>query len=173
MINKSEGQVQAYAAGALFDVGQLASNMYIRRALENISNDSVRVLLPQELEFPNFRSETIKHWDLLGVFSSDCGIINMDGIEADSGALIEFMVMKTLGLPTVLYRTDFRKAGDQDREGAEPWNLMISGWPDSRSVVFNGMELYKSIATRTSEPDRIVELMYAKCPRYIGVLPAG
>ena len=156
MISK---KIQIYAAGPLFDLGHLTSNLFLKEAIE--TNSNFKVLLPQDIEFPDLRASSIKHEDLLAVFKADAGIVNLDGVEADSGTLVEFMVMKALNLPTVLYRTDFRKAGDQLNDNPEPWNLMLSGWPNSRSVVLNAMSLYKDASNQFARLEDVPQRMHS------------
>ena len=57
--------------------------------------------------------------------------------------MVEFMTAKFADLPAVLLRTDFRRGGDQ-QAGGEPWNLMSSFYPRTRSVVLDAMALYQA-----------------------------
>ena len=85
------------------------------------------------------------------MMSCDVGLFHYDGPELDSGTVVEFMFAKFADLPAVLLRTDFRHGGDQVG-GGDPWNLMTSFFPRTRSVVLNAMELYHAGLQRDDTP---------------------
>ena len=79
-----------------------------------------------------------KNWKL--VWSDE-----FDGTELDSGTVAEFMLAKFAAMPALLLRTDFRVSGDQNVEnsGFEPWNLMLSFYPHTKSLLLNAASLYR------------------------------
>ncbi|MBV8274918.1 MAG: nucleoside 2-deoxyribosyltransferase, partial [Verrucomicrobia bacterium] len=78
--------------------------------------------------------------DLEHLISSDLAIFNFDGPEIDSGTVAEFMVAKFADIPALLLRTDFRRGGDQ---GQDPWNLMLSFYPRTKTCCLDSMAFYK------------------------------
>jgi hypothetical protein len=50
------------------------------------------------------------------------------------------MVAKFADIPAVLLRTDFRRGGDCHRD---PWNLMVSDWPRTETVLVHSRGLYR------------------------------
>ena len=99
-------------------------------------------LLPQHLEQRDLSAHAIRDEDLRALLSCDLGLFHYDGPELDSGTVVEFMTAKFADIPAVLLRTDFRRGGDQ-QAGGEPWNLMSSFYPRTRSVVLDAMALYQ------------------------------
>ena len=129
-----------YFAGDLFDHKDLTGNLMLAAAVEEVSNGRYIVVLPQDHEANNFRNVTeIRDRDFEMLFSCDAVVANFDGNELDSGTVVEFCFAKMLDLPAVLLRTDFRKGGDN---GADPWNLMCSGYPRSSVLLISAMEQY-------------------------------
>jgi len=76
------------------------------------------------------------------LIESDLSLFNFDGADLDSGTVVEFMVAKQLDIPAVILRTDFRSAGDQEKQG-DNWNLMCSGYPRTETISLNSMEIYQ------------------------------
>ena len=75
------------------------------------------------------------------------GIFGYDGTELDSGTVVEFMLAKFADKPALLFRTDFRGGGDQTYgSGGEPWNLMSSFFPRTRSLIVDSAALYRDCA---------------------------
>src|ERR1700738_2681208 len=129
-----------YFAGELFNAKHLIGNSALAVAIERQSNGEVICRLPQTLEQRSNSGQQIRDQDLETLIDCDIGIFNVDGTEVDSGTVVEFMVAKFADIPSLLLRTDFRKGGDQ-RE--DPWNLMMSFYPRTRSCVLDCMILYK------------------------------
>lgn len=129
-----------YFAGALFNAKELLGNLLIGNAIDIASQGMYRCVLPQNLEVADGRSVAIRNVDLLNVMFADMCIFNFDGSELDSGTVVEFMFAKSLDIPCVILRTDFRSSGDQ-KEG-EPWNLMCSFYPRTETVLINAMTAY-------------------------------
>ncbi len=131
-----------YFAGALFSCRELIGNAVLAERIGQLSGGRWLPLLPQEAESGAERSIEIRDHDLELLFRCDALIANFDGPDLDSGTVAEFLYAKMLDLPAVLLRTDFRFCGDQ-RNGGDPWNLMCSGYPRTRSVVLDAMALYR------------------------------
>lgn len=129
-----------YFAGELFSLKHLSGNAQLAEALERLSNGRYRCIVPQDLEQRGTTHLAIRNQDLLEVIRCDLALFNFDGPELDSGTVVEFMAAKFLDIPAVILRTDFRRAGDS---GADPWNLMASGYPRSEIVTIDGMAEYQ------------------------------
>ncbi len=128
-----------YFAGELFDHKHLAGNALLAAAIE-AAEPNYECVLPQLMEQPEMRAESIRNHDLLQVLSCDLALFNFDGTELDSGTVVEFMYAKFLDKPCVILRSDFRAGGDQ--EDGDPWNLMCSFYPRTETVLVNGMAAY-------------------------------
>jgi len=94
------------------------------------------------------------------VVKADLILLNFDGTELDSGTVIEFLFAKALDIPAVILRSDFRAAGDQER--GDPWNLMCSGYPRTRSVSLNAMSWYQEAWKQGGGTAAILERFYGK-----------
>jgi nucleoside 2-deoxyribosyltransferase len=81
------------------------------------------VFLPQESEVQHGSATAIFKSDVAGVDWAEIVVANMDGADPDSGTAWECGYAYGRGKPVVLFRTDFRKAGESD--GA-PYNLMLT-----------------------------------------------
>jgi hypothetical protein len=132
-----------YFAGDLFDHKHLTGNALLSEAIEEVSSGAYECLLPQNLEQTETRALDVRNQDLRAVLECDLALFNFDGPDLDSGTVAEFMFAKSVDIPAVLLRTDFRYAGDQSG-GGEPWNLMLSGYPRTKTVRCHGMELYQA-----------------------------
>ncbi|HAE34107.1 MAG TPA: hypothetical protein DCF86_09670, partial [Dehalococcoidia bacterium] len=106
-----------YFAGALFDHKELIGNAILASYINEISDGKYRCILPQDLEQSTNRAVDIRNQDLSYVLACDLAIFNFDGAELDSGTVVEFLYAKTLDIPSVIIRSDFRGSGDQSREG--------------------------------------------------------
>jgi hypothetical protein len=82
---------------------------------------------------------SIRDSDLLALLKSDLALFHFDGTDLDSGTVVEFMVAKAADIPSVIVRTDFRRAGDNDDV---PWNLMCGDYPRTEKVLIHAMQLY-------------------------------
>jgi hypothetical protein len=69
---------------------------------------------------------------------------------------VEFLYAKTLDIPAIIIRSDFRGSGDQSREG-DPWNLMASFYPRTRKLEFNAMEWYQREINALSDDQDIFD----------------
>src|SRR5438132_5215202 len=129
-----------YFAGELFTAKHLVGNSALAAAIERESAGEFVGRLPQALEQRTISAQQIRDKDLETLIECDLAICNFDGTEIDSGTIVEFMVAKFADIPSLLLRTDFRKGGDQ---GVDPWNLMMSFYPRTRSCLLDCMSLYK------------------------------
>lgn len=130
-----------YFAGGLFDHKELSGNVGLASAVARISGGEWEAVLPQNHQDMNATPVGIRNSDLRLLMNSDAILVNFDGTDLDSGTVVEFCFAKALDIPAVILRTDFRHCGDAGRNG-DPWNLMCSGYPRTKNVLVNGMELY-------------------------------
>ena len=131
-----------YFAGQLFDHKHLSGNALLAAHIDSVSEGRYRCVLPQDLEQRGIGPMGIRDQDLRAVMECDLALFNFDGAEIPVGAVVEYMYAKTLDIPAVILRTDFRGGGDQDAEG-DPWNLMVSFYPRTRILHLDGMQWYQ------------------------------
>lgn len=134
-----------YFAGALFCHKELIGNHLLAEAIRNCSHGNYIANLPQKEE-NQLRPDPleIRDNDFRLLLESQLALFNFDGTELDSGTVVEFMAARFLQIPCVLFRTDFRSAGDQNADG-EAWNLMCSGYPRTKVRFIGAMETYQRI----------------------------
>jgi nucleoside 2-deoxyribosyltransferase len=130
-----------YFAGELFSSKHLVGNAALADAIADVSNLNFTCVLPQALEDRAMSAQEIRDNDIVTLIGCDLALFNFDGPELDSGTVTEFMFAKFADIPSLLLRTDFRRAGDQ---GEDPWNLMMSFYPRTRTLCLNSMEIYKN-----------------------------
>ncbi len=147
-------QYTIYFAGELFDHKHLAGNALLASHIEAVSDGRYRCILPQNLEQTDARAVSIRNQDLLTVMGCDLALFNFDGTELDSGTVVEYMYAKLLDIPAVILRSDFRHAGDQDKDG-EPWNLMASFYPRTRVLHLDGMRWYQEEFERGGSAEQV------------------
>jgi nucleoside 2-deoxyribosyltransferase len=129
-----------YLAGELFSAKHLAGNAALAGHIASLSGGRFHCILPQDL--PQAASpRAIRDQDLRALLACDAALFHYDGLELDSGTVVEYLFAKFADIPAVLVRTDFRHAGDQI-EG-DPWNLMTSFYPRTSTVWLNSMDLYQ------------------------------
>jgi nucleoside 2-deoxyribosyltransferase len=133
--------LSVYFAGELFNAKHLAGNAGLAAAIQRRSNGQFVCVLPQTMESRQGGAHFIRDEDLEHLICSDIAIFNFDGSEIDSGTVVEFMVAKFADIPALLLRTDFRRGGDQ---GQDPWNLMLSFYPRTKTCCLDSMALYKA-----------------------------
>ena len=138
-----------YFAGELFSSKHLVGNAALADAIAKASNMNFVCTLPQALEDRDLGAHDIRDQDFVTLISSDLAIFNFDGPELDSGTVAEFLFAKFADIPSLLLRTDFRRGGDQ---GDDPWNLMISFYPRTKTLCLNSMELYKKALSLGMSP---------------------
>jgi nucleoside 2-deoxyribosyltransferase len=116
--------MKIYLAGPLFTSAEQEFNRQLCSALKNAGHE---VWLPQEHEPPERTAKAIFEEDVGGIEWAEVLVANMDGPDPDSGTCWEcgYAFGKK---PIVLYRTDFRQAGDAEDT---PFNLMLSQSADT------------------------------------------
>lgn len=152
-----------YHAGPLFSLSDLHTNSLLANRIHTLSSQRFIPIVPQDLEQRDTSPHSIRDQDIRSLLGCDLALFTYDGAELDSGTVVEYMVAKFADIPTVILRTDFRKAGDQssgDAGSADPWNLMSSFWPRTRRVVVDAMMGYKTglaraIEQRNIKPDHV------------------
>jgi len=154
-----------YFAGDLFDHKDLSGNVLLAAAIDRESHGALQCVLPQHLESVGDRSVDVRNVDLRAIIEADLILLNFDGLELDSGTVVEFMMAKMLDLPAVVLRTDFRRGGDQ-RDG-DPWNLMASGYPRSRVVWLNAMRWYREAWAAGAGPVMVLEHYHTRIARAV------
>lgn len=139
-----------YFAGALFCHKELIGNHLLAEAIQNRSGGNYIANLPQQEENQLRPSPLeIRDNDFRLLLESQLALFNFDGTELDSGTVVEFMAARFLQIPCVLFRTDFRSAGDQNADG-EAWNLMCSGYPRTKVRFIGAMESYQRVFRETA-----------------------
>lgn len=109
--------MKLYMAGGLFSSAEIELNMHIAALLRTTTEHEV--FLPQETE-ENLRvgeaatARAIFDSDVFGLDWADMVVANIDGPDPDSGTSWELGYAYAKGKPSILYRTDFRTAGDFD-----------------------------------------------------------
>lgn len=137
-------KLKVYFAGALFSAKELIGNKLIADSI-CAKSGRYEIVLPQDMEVSRLHPKEIRDGDMRALLNCDMGIFNFDGTELDSGTVAEFMLAKFAAKPALLLRTDFRVSGDQNVEnsGFEPWNLMLSFYPQTQSLLLNAASLYR------------------------------
>jgi nucleoside 2-deoxyribosyltransferase len=152
------GMFLVYFAGELFSSKHLVGNAALAEAIAKASDMNFVCTLPQALEDRDLSAHDIRDQDFVTLIGSDLAIFNFDGPELDSGSVAEFLFAKFADIPSLLLRTDFRRGGDQ---GDDPWNLMVSFYPRTKTLCLNSMELYKKALNLGMSPvqagQRLVE----------------
>ena len=117
--------MRIYLAGPLFTAAERAFNARLRDRLEGFGYE---VWLPQDHEPREKVARQIFLADVAGLDASDVVVANMDGPDPDSGTCWEcgYAFGKK---PIVVYRTDFRAAGDT---ATTAYNLMLTESADAR-----------------------------------------
>jgi len=145
-----------YFAGELFSAKHLVGNAALADSIAKVSNLNFTCVLPQTLEDRGMTAQDIRDKDIVTLIGCDLALFNFDGPELDSGTVTEFMFAKFADIPSLLLRTDFRRAGDQ---GEDPWNLMMSFYPRTRTLCLNSMEIYKKALSAGMLPVRAGQSM--------------
>ena len=160
-----------YFAGELFSSKHLVGNAALADSIAKVSNLNFTCVLPQTLEDRGMSAQDIRDKDIVTLIGCDLALFNFDGPELDSGTVTEFMFAKFADIPSLLLRTDFRRAGDQ---GDDPWNLMMSFYPRTRTLCLNSMEIYKEALSTGTSPvqagQRLVEEVAVATARELELL---
>ncbi len=149
-MKKKQRSYSVYLAGELFSLKHLIGNAWLAEAIYEKSHGRFRGVLPQDFTELRGRSgRAIRDANLRALIACDVALFNFDGPDLDSGTVVEFMAAKFADLPAVLLRTDIRNAGDHR---AEPWNLMVSYFPRTASVVLPSLPDYRGALQRRQRP---------------------
>ena len=144
-----------YAAGEIFTQHNLATNVFIKDSVWKQSNSRFELVLPQSKELRHIDhsdiTAQIRNIDLLQVLEADIFLARFDGLELDAGSVVEFMLAKFLGKPTVILRCDSRRLGGKDLD--EPYNLMVKNWPRTIEIHFDS--LYKFTTGFADEREKL------------------
>lgn len=136
-----ENKYKVYAAGGIFTQHDLATNVFIKDSVWRQSNSKFELVLPQSKELRELNrtdiAAYIRNVDLVQVVKSDLFLARFDGLELDAGTIIEFMLAKFLGKPTVILRCDSRRLGGKSLD--EPYNLMVKNWPRTTEVHYDSL----------------------------------
>lgn len=151
-----------YFAGALFCHKELIGNHLLAEAIQNRSGGNYIASLPQQEENQLRPSPLeIRDNDFRLLLESQLALFNFDGTELDSGTVVEFMAARFLQIPCILFRTDFRSAGDQNADG-EAWNLMCSGYPRTKVRFIGAMESYQRVFRETAGTAEALDRYYSE-----------
>ncbi len=142
--------IRIYWGGDLFDHKDLTGNLLLADAVKKVSAGRYLPVLPQESEEDNERALNIRDCDYDLLLSCDVMLANFDGPDLDSGTVAEFLFARMLDYPAVLLRTDFRKSGES-AASPDPWNLMCSGFPRTKSRIIHAMELMHEAKMRNPD----------------------
>lgn len=112
--------LKIYLAGPLFTAAEIEFNLRLAILLRGAGHE---VFLPQESEVQHGSAAAIFKSDVAGIDWAEIVVANMDGADPDSGTCWECGYAYGKGMPIVLFRTDFRKAGEGDDA---PYNLMLT-----------------------------------------------
>ena len=136
-----ENKYTVYTAGGIFTQHELATNVFIKDSVWRQSNGKFELVLPQSKEMRGWDrpdiAAYIRNVDLVHVIKSDLFLARFDGLELDSGTIVEFMLAKFLGKPTIILRCDSRLSGGKSLD--EPYNLMVKNWPRTTEVHYDSL----------------------------------
>lgn len=158
--------LRLYMAGPLFDHKDLIGNALLAASLERIAAGCYSCVLPQDFEVASQRAVDIRNYDLQQLITCDAILCNFDGSELDAGTVVEFMVAKFLDMPAVLLRSDFRAAGDQDKD-ADPWNLMCSFYPRTHVAQCNALAWYQEARRAGGTLTDSIERFYQRLATFV------
>ncbi len=131
-----------YFAGDLFDQKHITGNILLARQIEELSHETYKCMLPQDWECALHSAIDIRNQDILSIINADLVLFNFDGVDLDSGTVVEFMIAKMLDIPAVLLRTDNRNGG---HVFGEDWNLMALGFPRCAILKHPALTMYNSL----------------------------
>ncbi|MEM7119150.1 MAG: nucleoside 2-deoxyribosyltransferase [Chloroflexota bacterium] len=148
-----------YFAGDLFDHKHLLGNAFLADFIERQSEGRYACRVPQNFEFIRTRTVDVRNIDLMEVMACDMGLFNFDGTDLDSGTVVEFMFAKMLDIPSVILRTDFRRAGDGDDSN---WNLMATNYPRTNNVNIRASSWYREAQKETDSLTALTDQLYTR-----------
>ncbi len=133
-----------YLGSEIYSLKHLIGNAYLAEAIYEKSHGRYLCELPQDLERPGARPRAVRDQAIRKLVACDLALFLFDGAELESATAVEFMIAKFADIPSVILRSDLRRAGD----GPNPWTLMASSYPRTASVALDGLEAYKAIRRR-------------------------
>lgn len=136
-----------YSAGGLFTQHELTTNVLIKKAVWERSQGKFELVLPQSKE-PRHMDRAdiaayIRNTDLLQVIKADMILARFDSVELDTGTVVEYMMAKFLGKPTVILRCDSRRLACDHMD--EPYNLMVKNWPRTVEIHIDSLAQYSRV----------------------------
>jgi nucleoside 2-deoxyribosyltransferase len=141
------GPYTVYVASGLFNQYELAMNVSIKEAVSRLSGGRFQLFLPQSRELRDLDRPDVKAYirndDLVHVLRADILLARFDGLDLDSGIVVEYMAAKALGKPTVIWRSDFRRQSATSL--SEPYNLMVENWPRTLEIRMDAFVMYMSL----------------------------
>lgn len=143
-----ESMLLAFFGGSLFTARDLIGNLYLVEALIKASNGKYRFYVAQNECDQKVTHKLIKDRDTAGLMRSQVAIFNFDGVELDSGTVVEFIQAKTLDIPCVVFRTDIRGGSGEEAidEKRNKWNLMLSFYPRTKIIYMSAIVDYQAQA---------------------------
>lgn len=118
-VAEENGKLRIYLAGPLFNLAEREFN----RNLAALLRRKYEVWLPQEQEQRHKPAREVFAKDREGITWADLMVASMDGSDPDSGTSWECGYAFGLGIPIVVFRTDFRM-GEEPGKGS--YNLMLT-----------------------------------------------
>ncbi len=172
VLSRDSAKDYFYFAAGLFNNDQLAGNLLLGGEIIRLSGERFVPDFPQNKESNTDvdarHPHNIRAKDLKGVLLADMALFMFESMNLDEGMLIELGFAKALGIPTVVVRTDFRKAGDQEGNISENWNLMCSDWPLHRVVISCSIAEYgKSVGTQGATLIKVLSDLYTPVARKV------
>ena len=158
-------QYTVYLAGELFSAKHLAGNAILAAHLSAVSEGRFRPVLPQDLPQASTLPRAIRDQDLQALIACDAAVFQYDGLELDSGTVVEYLFAKFADIPAVLLRTDFRNGGDQ--KDGDPWNLMTSFYPRTRAVWLSSMGHYHAALREGLAPAAAADFAVGKIAGHV------
>lgn len=112
--------MKIYLAGPLFTTAEREFNTKFAGLLRERGHE---VWLPQEVDLRDKTADEVFQKDVNGIDWADVVVANMDGADPDSGTCWE-CGYAFRQKPVVVFRTDFRRGGEEPRNGS--YNLMLT-----------------------------------------------
>jgi nucleoside 2-deoxyribosyltransferase len=151
-MKKKKRSYTVYFGGELFSLKHLIGNAWLAEAIYEKSHGKFRCVLPQDFAAPTRVARATRDHILRALVACDLALFNFDGPDLDSGTVVEFMVAKFADIPSVLLRSDGRRASETRME---PWNLMATGFPRSATVLAPSLGRYRGRLQRRRIDDAL------------------
>ena len=146
-VDKKHHPIKAFYGGELFNTRDLVGNLFLLDALRRLSGGKYDFYVAQEQCDQNVTHKIIKDKDTVGLVESEVALFAFEGVELDSGTVVEFMQAKTLDIPAVVYRSDIRGGSGEEAidDRRNRWNLMCSFYPRVRTVYLSAIVDYQEV----------------------------